>query len=471
MDIQLTNTLTRKKEAFKPIAENKVGVYSCGPTVYWDQHIGHMYAYVHWDILVRFLRYLGNDVTWVMNITDVGHMTGDNSGDADTGEDRMEKGAKREGVSVEALADKYIAQFEDSLKLLNITKPNKLPRATKHINEQIELAKKIQERGFTYKTKMGLVFDTTKFSKYSEFARIDLEKQKSHKDLEVDPEKKKPSDFFLWVTGNPKHIMKWPSPWGVGYPGWHLECTAMSTKYLGNKFDIHTGGVEHIPVHHTNEVAQGYGAFGDITANFWLHNAWLTGKGDEKMSKSLGNYVTIQELEKKGYDPLSLRYLILNSHYRKGLKFSWESLDAAQISYNNLKKQIVAVRSEGSRRHLSQEKLQKIEKYKSDFIAALGDDLNAPKALSILWGMLKSNITSEDKYDLAISFDEVLGLRLSQMASPKYKIPQEVELLIAKREKLRSENKFEEADKKRKEILEKGFIVEDSSEGSKVTPV
>ena len=471
MGLLLTNTLRKKKEEFKPINDGKVGVYSCGPTVYWDQHIGHMYAYVQWDILVRFLRYLGNEVTWVMNITDVGHMTGENLGDADTGEDKMEKGAKREGVAVELLADKYIKQFEDSLKLLNITKPDYLPRATKHIKEQIELAREIEKRGFTYKTKMGLVFDTSKFSNYSDFAQLDLEKQKSHKDLEVDPDKKKPWDFFLWVTGNPKHIMKWPSPWGDGYPGWHLECTAMSVKYLGKKFDIHTGGVEHIPVHHTNEVAQGYGAFGNYTANYWLHNAWLTGEKDVKMSKSLGNYVTVQELSKKGYDPLALRYLILNSHYRKGLKFSWEALDSAQNSYNNLKKLMGAIRSEGTRKQLSKEKLQKIEKYRSDFVESLSDDLNVPKALSVFWGMLKSNITSEDKYDLAILFDEVLGLKLSYISVIKQIIPQEIKDLIKKREKLRSENKFDEADKIRKEILKKGYIVEDSSQGSRVTPI
>ena len=346
-----------------------------------------------------------------------------------------------------------------------------MPRATKHIKEQIELAEEIKKRGFTYKTKMGLVFDTSKFSNYADFAQLDLEKQKSHKDLEIDLEKKKPWDFFLWVTGNPKHIMRWPSPWGEGYPGWHLECTAMSVKYLGNKFDIHTGGVEHIAVHHTNEIAQGYGAYGDYTANYWLHNAWLTGKKDVKMSKSLGNYVTVQELSKKGYDPLALRYLILNSHYKKGLKFSWEALDSAQNSYNNLKKQIIAIRSEGSRKQLSKEKLQKIEGYRSDFVESLSDDLNIPRALSVLWGMLKSNITSEDKYDLAILFDEVLGLKLSQVSIVKQTIPQEIKTLVKQREKLREENKFDEADKIRKEILNNGYIVEDSSQGSKITPV
>ena len=245
----------------------------------------------------------------------------------------------------------------------------------------------------------------------------------------------------------------------------------MSVKYLGNKFDIHTGGVEHIPVHHTNEVAQSYGAYGGYTANYWLHNAWLTGKKDVKMSKSLGNYITVQELSKKGYDPMSLRYLILNSHYKKGLKFSWEALDSAQNSYNNLKKQIIAIRNEGSRKQLSKEKLQKVEKYRSDFTESLSDDLNIPKALSVLWGMLKSNITSEDKYDLAILFDEVLGLKLSQASAIKLNIPQEIKILIKQREKLRDENRFDEADKIRKEILVKGYIVEDSSQGSKITPV
>ncbi|MGB6882006.1 MAG: class I tRNA ligase family protein, partial [Microgenomates group bacterium] len=301
-DIYLTNSLTRKKEKFVPIDPLNVGIYSCGPTVYWNQHIGHMYAYIQWDTLVRLLRYSGFKVKWVMNITDVGHMTSDQ----DEGEDKMEKGAKREGLTVWEIADKYIKQFLESLDLLNIQKPGILSRATEHIEDQIGLIKKIEENGFTYKTKTGLVFDTSKFKVYPDFARLDLEKQKAGTRVEVDPEKKRPWDFLLWVTNQPNHVMQWDSPWGKGFPGWHIECTAMSSKYLGEQFDIHTGGREHIPVHHTNEIAQAYGAFGKPSANYWLHNDWLTLK-EEKMSKSLGNLILVTDLVAKGFDPIDFR--------------------------------------------------------------------------------------------------------------------------------------------------------------------
>lgn len=464
-DILLTNSLTKKKEKFTPIKEGFVGIYSCGPTVYWNQHIGHMYAYVQWDVLVRFLKYLGYEVKWVMNITDVGHMTSDE----DTGEDKMEKGAKREGISVWQIADKYIKQFEESLELLNIQKPDVLSRATEHIPEQIALIKKIEENGFAYQTKMGVVFDTSKFPDYTKFANLDLTKLETRKDVEVDRQKKEPWDFFLWVSGNPKHIMQWDSPWGRGFPGWHIECTAMSTKYLGSEFDIHTGGIEHIGVHHTNEIAQGFAAFGRETANFWLHNAWLLGKAGEKMSKSLGNYVTAQDLVEKGYDPLALRYLILTSHYRRGLNFSFEALEGAESALMNLR-DLVSDLAAHKRSVLSYEKNQKIEKFREEFVSALSDDLNVPQALAVLWGMLKSNIPSEDKRDLALSFDEVLGLKLDQ-APTSVQIPKEVEKLLGKREELRKENKFEEADKVREEIESKGYKLEDTSSGVKVKPV
>jgi cysteinyl-tRNA synthetase len=462
-EVYLTNTLTRKKEKFISIKEGEVGIYSCGPTVYWNQHIGHMYAYVQWDTLVRFLRFVGYKVTWVMNITDVGHMTSDE----DYGEDKMEKGAKREGVSVWDLANKYIDQFKDSMELLNINPPDVLCRATEHIDDQINLIKKIEANGFTYKTKIGVVFDTEKFSDYAKFAHLDLERQKSRSDVEEDAEKKKPWDFLLWVTGNPGHIMQWDSPWGKGYPGWHVECTAMSTKYLGDIFDIHTGGIEHIAVHHTNEIAQGFGAFGHSTAKFWLHNAWLTGVGGEKMSKSLGNYITVQDLVDKGYDPLSLRYLILTSNYRKGLNFSWKALSGAQATLNNLKDNLVAMKKR-SRSSLSEEKRQKIDLYRDKFVKAMSDDINSPQALAVLWEVVKSNIPSEDKYDLVLSFDEVLGLGLSKAEKIKLDIPQEVKKLLDERDKLRLRGEFNNADKLRKDIEAKGFIIEDNSEGSVV---
>lgn len=457
MDVYLSNTLTKKKEKFIPIKEGEVGIYSCGPTVYWNQHIGHMYAYIHWDILVRFLKVLGLKVKWVMNVTDVGHMTSDE----DFGEDKMEKGSKREGISVWDIANKYIDQFIESMKLMNISIPDVLCRATENIEEQIDLAKLISKNGYTYLTKMGLVYDTSKFKDYNKFANLKLLKMESREDIEADPEKKSPWDFFLWAI-NSKHIMKWPSPWGEGYPGWHIECTAMSTKYLGESFDIHTGGIEHINVHHTNEIAQGFAAYGHKTANFWLHNGWLTGKNGEKMSKSLGNYVTAQELVEKGYDPLGFRYLVLTSHYKKGLRFSWESLDAANIALNNLKSLVVSAKNNSSRSTLSEEKNQKIVDYQKRFIESLSDDLNVSKAIAILWEVVKSNIPTQDKYDLAIYFDQVLGLNLSNELDIKNKeIPENVKALIEKREELRKNKKYGEADKLREEINKLGFSITD----------
>ena len=457
MDIYLSNTLSGKKEKFVPNKDKEVGIYSCGPTVYWNQHIGHMYAYVQWDVLVRTLRYFGYKTKWVMNLTDVGHMTSDE----DVGEDKMDKGAKREGISVWDIANKYIDQFKESMKLLGINTPDVLCRATDNIPEQIKLSQKIEANGFTYLTKMGLVYDTGKFPDYSKFGNLDLEELKTRDDVEVDHDKKFPWDFFLWAI-NPKHTMKWESPWGEGYPGWHIECTAMSTKYLGENFDIHTGGIEHIKVHHTNEIAQGHAAFGHQTANYWLHNGWLTGKDGEKMSKSLGNYVTAQELIEKGYDPLSMRYLILTSHYKKGLRFSFESLDSAQKALNNLRELVLSSKNDTQRTALSKEKDQQIISFQENFAKALSDDINAPQALAVLWETVKSNIPGQDKYDLAISFDEVLGLDLSNIKDIKTpEIQDNVKILMEKREQLRQEKKFAEADKIRDEIINLGINVTD----------
>lgn len=443
-----------------PIDPLNVGIYSCGPTVYWNQHIGHMYAYIQWDTLVRLLRYSGFKVKWVMNITDVGHMTSDQ----DEGEDKMEKGAKREGLTVWEIADKYIKQFLESLDLLNIQKPGILSRATEHIEDQIGLIKKIEENGFTYKTKTGLVFDTSKFKVYPDFARLDLEKQKAGTRVEVDPEKKRPWDFLLWVTNQPNHVMQWDSPWGKGFPGWHIECTAMSSKYLGEQFDIHTGGREHIPVHHTNEIAQAYGAFGKPSANYWLHNDWLTLK-EEKMSKSLGNLILVTDLVAKGFDPIDFRYLVLTSHYRKGLVFSWDSLRASRTAMEKLKNYMISLREQARRTSLSSEKQRKIDDYRERFLSAINDDLNTPQALAVLWEMLKSNVPSEDKYDLAASFDEVLGFGLATVQVKAGEIPEKIQKLAEEREVLRRKGKFDEADKIRKEILKMRYLIEDTPKG------
>jgi len=474
--MKLYNTLTRNLEDFIPIKNKEVGIYSCGPTVYWNQHIGHMYAYTQWDCLVRTFRYLGFKVKWVMNITDVGHLTSNE----DVGEDKMEKGAKREGMSVWEIADKYIAQFKESLSLLNITKPDVMCRATEHVNEQIELIKKIQSNGFTYKTKTGLVFDTAKFKGYADFAKLNLDEQNSGARVEIDPEKKNPWDFLLWITNQPSHIMKWDSPWGEGFPGWHIECTAMSTKYLGDQFDIHTGGKEHVPIHHTNEIAQGFGAFGRQTANYWLHNEWLNFNG-EKISKSLGNSILVFDLLQKGFNPLALRYLILTSHYRAGLNFTWESLKASQTAMERLYEFVKAGRNAINRVSTFNEEDENINvetkhapslqtKWQERFVEALKNDLGIPKALAIVWEMIKSDLPENDKLALVLDWDKVLGLNIdeSRIKNHESKIPREIEELVKSREELRRGKKWDKADEVRREIEKRGYQVEDEPSGTKV---
>ncbi len=457
--LKLYNTLSRKKEIFKPLKDKKVGIYSCGPTVYWNQHIGNMYAYVQWDILVRFLKYSGYKVNWVMNITDVGHLTSDE----DAGEDKMEKGARREKLSVQEIAQKYIGQFLESMDLLNIQRPDTLCRATEHIKEQIDLIKKIEEKGFAYQTKTGLVFDTSKFSDYAKFSRLNLKKQSAGSRVEIDPEKKQPWDFLLWVTNQPKHIMQWDSPWGRGFPGWHIECTAMSTKYLGNRFDIHTGGKEHISVHHTNEIAQAYGAFGKQTANFWLHNEWLL-IDKIKVSKSLGNIILTTDFIQKGFNPLAFRYFALTSHYKQGLNFSWKSLEASQNALNNFLEKVKEFKNSESKTKTLK---SKIADYQKKFADYLGDDLNAPKALALAWNLVKDEkVAYKDKYRLLLSFDEVFGFNLAETETEK--IPQELSRLAEQRQKYREQKEWQKADEIREEIKKLGWTVEDTDEGPKV---
>lgn len=453
----LYNTASRQKEELVPVKENEVGIYSCGPTVYWNQHIGHMYAYTQWGTLVNFLRYVGYKVKWVMNLTDVGHLTSD----ADTGEDKMEKGAAREGLTPWEIAKKYEKQFIESLDLFNIQKPDILCRATEHINEQIELAKKIEANGFSYKTETGLVFDTSKFKDYAKFANLKLTEMDVGNRVKIDIEKKNPWDFLLWVTNQPNHIMKWNSPWGEGFPGWHLECTAMSTKYLGETFDIHTGGIEHIGVHHTNEIAQGYGAFGHQTANYWIHNAWLTLKGGEKMSKSLGNGYTAQQLVEMGYDPLAHKYLVLTSHYRKGLEFSIDSLKSSQTALFKLRN---LLSNWGDNGQINQD-------YKNQFIELMSNDLLTSEALALIWKLTKDeNIKNEDKKATIVDFDKVLDLDLNKKIEDE-KIPQEIWDLVDKRKKVREEKNWLESDRLREEIKNKGYLVEDLQDECKIRKI
>ena len=464
-DIYLFNSLTRKKEVFTPINPPEVGIYACGPTVYDFSHIGHMRRYVGDDILRNVLGLKGYSVKYVMNITDVGHLTSD----ADTGEDKIEAAAKKSGKSAWDIAKFFEDQFFSSTKALNIARPDIVSKATDHIKEQIEMIRQIEENGYVYKTEDGIYFDT---SKLTDYGKLSGGKEGIKPGARVEKgNKKNPTDFALWKfsSKDSKRQMEWESPWGMGFPGWHIECSAMSRKYLGDTFDIHTGGVDHIPIHHTNEIAQSEGAMGKMPAKFWIHHEFLQIDGG-KMAKSLGNTYTLEDVIQKGFDPLALRYLFLTAHYKDPLNFTWENLGAVQTSLEKLRSQVSSLKEQEKRIALSEEKNEKIEGYREDFVSALSDDLNTAKALAVFWEMLKSNIPSTDKYDLAISFDEVLGLKLGELQVKKVKLPEKVQKLIQEREKLRGEGKFDEADEVRKEIAEEGFILEDTPQGPKVKP-
>lgn len=462
MDIYLTNSLTRKKEKFEPINPPDVGLYTCGMTVYDYAHIGHGRKYVTDDILKRTLRVNGYRVKHVQNVTDVGHLVSD----ADEGEDKLEKGATKQGKTVWEVAEFFTKNFYESMDRLNIIRPDVVCKATEHLEEQIKLIEKILESGFAYDTPEAVYFDVSKFPDYGKAFGQNLEDKKVavREEVHTGEHKKHPADFALWfkrVGRFADHVMHWDSPWGDGFPGWHIECSAMSMKYLGEQFDIHTGGEDHTAIHHPNEIAQSEAATGKIPfVNYWLHTAFLMVDG-KKMSKSLGNFYTVDDVAAKNFDPLSLRYLYLGTHYRDPLNFTWNSLMAAQNALNKLKSLILSYRSENDRTMLSEEKQIKVSDYNGRFMAAINDDLNTPQALAVVWEMLKSNIPSTDKYDLALSFDEILGLGLSKMEETKLEIPEEIAMLINERQKLRAEGKFAEADKIRDRIIAAGFNVND----------
>lgn len=461
----LYNSLSRRKEDFKPLDPSQVGLYTCGPTVYDYAHIGHMRKYVGDDILKRVLQMNAYTVKHVMNITDVGHLTSD----ADEGEDKLEKGARKAGKTVWEVARFFELQFFQSTDGMNIIRPDVVSRATEHIAEQITLAKRLEEKGFTYITEEAVYFDISKFSNYTQLSGQNLDQKKTgaREDVNVDPNKKHPADFALWLFTKGRfadHVMRWPSPWGEGFPGWHIECSAMSMKYLGETIDLHTGGIDHIPVHHTNEIAQSEAATGKKFVNYWLHYNFLQVDG-QKMSKSLENIYTVEDIKTKGFDPIALRYLFLTAHYRDKLNFTWEALEGAQNALNNLRSSLSKMieKNENERTKLSEEKLEKIDVYNERFRNALSDDLNTPQALAVLWEMLKSNIPTPDKVDMLYSFDEIFGLGLRNVKAESLKeIPQEILDLMKYRMELRSQGRFDEADKIRAEIEKRGYSVNDT---------
>lgn len=458
--VELYNTLTRRKEIFEPEKDNTVRMYSCGPTVYSFAHIGNFRAYVFMDTLRRVLKNAGYKINGVMNITDVGHLTSDE----DTGEDKMEKASRLENKSPYEIAEFYAKNFFADAKKLNIEMPEHVVKATDHIGDMIAFVKGLVDNGMAYVVNGNVYFDVLKFKNYGRLSGINLDDLKAGARIAVNDEKKSPYDFALWIKAPENHIMKWESPWGLGYPGWHIECSAMSKKYLGDTFDIHTGGVDHIPVHHENEIAQSEGLTGKLQARFWMHVEFLQVDGG-KMSKSLGNCYLISELEQKGYSALDYRYFCLNGHYRKKLNFTFEALDASKIARQRLM-QLVDSHKNGQE-NIDEEKLKNFAK---EFVDAVNDDLNIPYALGVLWTMLKEMPHSKKVYDEAINMDKVLGLSLDKFEKQEQKIdvPENVLELAKSRAEAKVQKNYALADSIRAEIDALGYSVIDKKDGYEI---
>jgi len=517
--LQLYNSLTRKVEAFVPLNPKLVTVYTCGPTVYNFATIGNFRTYVMADLLVRTLQFNGYKVKYIMNITDVGHLTGDNTGDADTGEDRMEKAASREHKNVWEIAEFYTEQFLEDFHKLHLQEPEKFTKATDHIAEQIELIQKLEDNNFIYRTSDGMYFDTSTFPNYGELS--DLDEIKEGARVEVNPEKRNPRDFAVWKFSYPegktyeetvilersdneanessgkilsrslplqddkqklqKRQMEWESPWGLGFPGWHIECSAMSMKYLGETIDIHTGGIDLKSTHHPNEIAQSEAATGKKFVNYWLHGAFILVQG-QKMSKSLGNVYRVYDLEKEKYDPLALRYLYLQTHYRQEMNFTFPALEAAQNALNHLrqellkvsKEQFAIVHEDGMKDIKEKARHSGPNEFDQKFLDAINNDLNMPEALAIVWEMLKSStVDARAKAESLGKMDQVLGLRLLEWVEEQKKeatvyVPPEVKEYIQIRNQLRKERRFDQADQIRDKIKKLGFEILDGKNGIEI---
>lgn len=461
--LRLANTLSREVEEFNPISYKEVGLYTCGPTVYGRAHIGNLRAYIHGDVVKRSLQFLGYKVKHVMNITDVGHL----KSDADEGADKVQESARREHTTAWVISQRYTDIFLKDVAKLNIMPPDVVCKATDHIPEQIELVKKLETNGYTYITSDGVYYDTSKFPDYEKLAKLDIKGLRAGKRIDMG-EKRNKTDFALWKFTKPdeKRDMEWDSPWGKGFPGWHLECSAMSMKYLGDQFDIHTGGIDHIPIHHTNEIAQSEGATGKKPfVRYWLHSEFLLTKKGEKMSKSLGNIVDLDTLQELGVEPLAFRYFCLGGSYGTPLRLGEESLKGAQISYSILKETVLSL-GEKPEEYISADLSDKAKAYASEFVTSISDNLNTPKALATLWALLKDkDLSNKEKYLLAINFDRVLGLGLKDLQSLNEEIPQSLKDLASQRDEARKSKDWQGADRLRVEIENAGYQVFDTKEG------
>lgn len=457
MDIYFYNTLTKKKEKFEPIKEGEVKIYSCGPTVYKDATIGNLRTYIFMDSLRRTLKYNGYKLKHAMNITDVGHLVSD----GDEGEDKMIKSSRETGKDPLEIATYYTKLFLDDCKKLNIDMPEIICKATEHIEDMEKFVEKLIENGYAYETSTAIYFDVSKLDNYGILSGINLKEQKAGARIEIDEEKKNPYDFALWIKAPKNHLMKWESPWGLCYPGWHIECSAMSNKYLGDVFDIHTGGVDLIPTHHENEIAQSKGVTGKIPARYWMHGEFLLIDGG-KMSKSLNNAYLLSDIINKGYEPLSYKLLNFSSHYRNKLNFTWEALDSSSKALQKLR--------EGYRKHLEGNDVieeDKVNEYKEQFLEAINDDLNMPLAMAIVWEVIKRNEKSKQYAQVLLDFDRVLGLEIDK-ANEVQELPDEIKNLIEERKKARENKDYKKSDELRNKIEKMGYKVKDSKDGMQV---
>ena len=469
--MKIFNTLTKQKEELKPIEDRKIGIYSCGPTVYSYAHIGNLRTYIFMDLLSKTLLKNGYILKHVMNITDVGHLVSD----GDEGEDKMQKAANRENKSPYQIADYYTKAFLTDLEKLNIRKPDIIAKATDNIPEMIEYVQKIVDNGYAYETSTGLYFDISKVKNYGILSGKNLQEEKSGARVDVDKEKKNPYDFAIWKKAPKNHIMQWDSPWGKSYPGWHIECSAMSRKYLGEQFDIHTGGVDHIPIHHENEIAQSIGYSGKIPANYWVHGEFLL-VDNGKMAKSLGNVYTISDLEKRGFDALDYRYFCLNSSYRTPLNFTFKALESAQTGLKRLRENI--------KKHSISDNIiseKEIEEYRKKFMDAMSDDLDSPKALSIIWEIARKENKSRQYSDLIAEMDEIMGIDISiekikireeenknKEIMIKEELNEKIKELIKKREIARQNKQWNKADEIRDKLETLGIKLIDTKDGIKI---
>jgi cysteinyl-tRNA synthetase len=456
MTLRLFDTYTREIRAFVPLRQDLVRLYACGPTVYDYAHIGNLRTYLFEDVLRRVLALNGYEVRHVVNITDVGHLVTD----ADTGEDKMIAGAQRAGKSAREIAELYTQAFKDDLGLLNILEPHVWCRATEHINEQIEAIRCIESNGYAYATSDGIYFDTAKLDDYGHLARLNVEGLQEGARVEMG-EKRHVTDFALWKfsPANERRQMEWDSPWGKGFPGWHIECSAMSAKYLGELFDIHCGGEDHIPVHHCNEIAQSQACRNTRLANFWLHGYFLQFH-DGRMAKSSGESLRLTTLMQRGYDPLAYRYLCLTAHYRSHLHFSWQSLQGAQTALQRLRSMF----------HAWGEPARADNDFIDKFRDSVNDDLNTARAMALTWELVGSGLPAGTKKATLLHFDEVFGLALLGWRSQKAAIPDDVRALVDQRQVARSEQRWNDADGLRRQVRDLGFEIEDTPHGPRAKP-